>query len=268
MGKFDVFANVTLITPVRHTDQVFEQVVPGADIGADCVAGASRLPNDAGLVYKVLGMETEPVKAKVRAFWDLVRQEVAGAPIPAARPWGPPLLPAAAERSRDMPDERRHESADLGDYEALDASDTLDGSPGDDPLDRGVVTPDRWSAGIRFGTTAVEQQTGESLDQLLAEEEPDVAFDTDHEVDEDIGWDENTTDEDIGRYLLDDGPDPRAGRLADEDAEVYEEGDNYLLAHDDRVAHDLGTDGGGATAEEAAIHIVDDDTGLRPGDRL
>jgi hypothetical protein len=80
--------------------------------------------------------------------------------------------------------------------------------------------------------------------------------------------DENATDEDIGRYLLDDGPDPRAGRLVDEDAEVYEEGDNYLVAHDDRVAHDLGTDGGEATAEEAAIHVVDDDTDLRPGDWL
>jgi hypothetical protein len=63
-----------------------------------------------------------------------------------------------------MPNEGRHESADLQDYEVLDASDTLDGAPGDDPLDRGVVTPDRWSAAIRFGTTAVEQREGESLD--------------------------------------------------------------------------------------------------------
>ena len=85
------------ITPRRHADPIFEQVVAGADGDgdgdADCVAGASRLPNDAGLVYKVLGKETEPVKAKVRAFWGLVRREVAGAQIPAARPWGSPLLP-------------------------------------------------------------------------------------------------------------------------------------------------------------------------------
>jgi urease accessory protein len=93
MGNFDVFANVTLITPEPRADRIFEQVIAGADADADCVAGASRLPNDAGLVYKVLGKETEPVKAKVRAFWDLVRREVAGAPIPAARPWGSPLLP-------------------------------------------------------------------------------------------------------------------------------------------------------------------------------
>jgi len=59
------------------------------------VSGASRLPNRAGLVYKVLGMETEPVKATVRAFWDLARLQVLGAPVPAARPWGPPLLPDA-----------------------------------------------------------------------------------------------------------------------------------------------------------------------------
>ena len=67
-----------------------------------------------------------------------------------------------------MPDETRHESADLEDYEVLDASDTLDGEPGDDPLDRGVAAPGRWSAGMRYGTTAAEQQEGESLDRLLA----------------------------------------------------------------------------------------------------
>ena len=49
-----------------------------------------------------------------------------------------------------MPGERRHESADLGDYEVLNASDTLDSAPGDDPLDGGVVTPDRSSAAIRL----------------------------------------------------------------------------------------------------------------------
>jgi hypothetical protein len=167
-----------------------------------------------------------------------------------------------------MPNERRHESADLEDYEVRDASDTLDGAPGDDPLDRGVVTPDRWSTAIRFGTTATEQQTGESLDQALAEDEPDVTLDSDDERDENVGPDENATDDDVRRYLLDDGPDPRAGRLVDEDDEVYEEGGNYLVAYDDRVAHDAGIDGGGATAEEAAIHVVDDDADLIPDDWL
>jgi hypothetical protein len=42
--------------------------------------GASRLPNDAGLICKVVGMETAPGRARVRQFWSVVRPEVAGAP--------------------------------------------------------------------------------------------------------------------------------------------------------------------------------------------
>ena len=160
-----------------------------------------------------------------------------------------------------MPDETRHESQDLEDYEVLDSSDTLDGAPGDDPLDRGVVTPDRWSAGIRYGTTAEEQQEGASLDRLLAEEEPDVTADETEEAEEEddgdeygsFAGDEDIADEDIDGLLLDDGPDPRAGRLVaeDEGAHPAEEAD--------LVASDVGVDAGGASAEEAAVHVVDED---------
>jgi Family of unknown function (DUF5709) len=144
-----------------------------------------------------------------------------------------------------MPEQRRPESSDLTDYEVLDASDTLDGDPGDDPLDRGVAAPQRWSAAIRRGSTAREQQAGESLDELLAEEEPDVADEVgDDEPFGDPAWDEDAGDEDVDGLLLDDGADPRAGRL---------------VAEDDLVARDAGIDGGGATAEEAAMHVVDDD---------
>jgi hypothetical protein len=67
-----------------------------------------------------------------------------------------------------MTDERREEAEDLDGLEVLDASDTLD--PGDDPLDAGVIAPDRWSPAMRFGSTAREQANGESLDQLLGRE--------------------------------------------------------------------------------------------------
>jgi len=160
-----------------------------------------------------------------------------------------------------MPEQRRPESADLADYEVLDASDTLDGDPGDDPLDRGVAAPQRWSAGIRYGTTAAEQQGGESLDQLLAEEEPDVAADLDDEPVGDLGGDEDAGDEDVDGLLLDDGPDPRAGRLVAEDEGAHQDEEADL------IARDTGIDGGGASAEEAAMHVVDDDdTDIRSGD--
>jgi hypothetical protein len=152
-----------------------------------------------------------------------------------------------------MPEQRRPESADLTDYEVLDASDTLDGDPGDDPLDRGVAAPQRWSAAIRHGSTAAEQQAGESLDQLLAEEEPDVAGEEDDEPIGDIAGDDDAGDEDVDGLLLDDGPDPRAGRLVAEDEGAHPDEEADL------VARDTGIDGGGATAEEAAMHVVDDD---------
>jgi hypothetical protein len=152
-----------------------------------------------------------------------------------------------------MPEQRRPESADLTDYEVLDASDTLDGDPGDDPLDRGVVAPQRWSAAIRHGSTAAEQQAGESLDQLLAEEEPDVAGEVDDEPMGDLAGDEDAGDEDVDGLLLDDGPDPRAGRLVAEDEGAHPDEEADL------IARDAGIDGGGATAEEAAMHVVDDD---------
>lgn len=48
--------------------------------------GPQLAAHDAGLVYKVLAMETEPVKAMVREFWKLTLRDVADAPIPEARP--------------------------------------------------------------------------------------------------------------------------------------------------------------------------------------
>jgi Family of unknown function (DUF5709) len=147
-----------------------------------------------------------------------------------------------------MPDERRHESADLGDYEVLDASDTLDGAPGDDPLDRGVTPPQRWSTASR-----AEQQDTDALDQELAAEEPDVGTEAGDDA-PDLGWDENATDEDIARLALDGGSDPRSGRL------MAPEDDPDIAAEPDLVGYDAGIDGGGASAEEAAVHLVDEDS--------
>ncbi len=153
-----------------------------------------------------------------------------------------------------MPDETRHESADLEDYEVDDASDTLEGNPGDDPLDRGVIPPERWSAGTK---TAGDP---ESLDQLLAEEEPDTPLDVDDDLPEDSD-DDAEADEYLDGLLLDDGPDPRAGRLVAEDEGAHAD------EEEDLVARDVGIDGGAASAEEAAVHVVeDDDTDIRSGD--
>ncbi len=150
-----------------------------------------------------------------------------------------------------MPDSREHESQDLEDYTVDDAYDTLDGDPGDDPLERGVATPNRWSAGMRYALEGEEDS--ESLDELLAEEQPDITDDPDED-----SWDENETGDEIARLERDDDPDPRAGRLAAAEADVYGHGDVPAVQDGELLASDTGIGGGAATAEEAAVHVIDD----------
>jgi hypothetical protein len=149
-----------------------------------------------------------------------------------------------------MTDSKDHESEDLRDYEVEDGSDTLNGNPGDDPLDRGVATPDRWSAGMRYALEGDDE--AESLDELLAEEEPDTVVDPDED-----DWDENATEEDVARLSQDETADRRAGRLVSVDESAYDDGDTPLTLENELVARDEGIDGGGASAEEAALHITD-----------
>src|SRR5690349_16844278 len=150
-----------------------------------------------------------------------------------------------------MPDSRNHESQDLEDYEVLDANDTLHGNPGDDPLDRGDAAPDRWSAGTRYALEG--EENSEPLDELLSEEPPDEAVDDDEDC-----WHEHEAHGDGTRVERDDDPDPRAGRLAATEADVYGEDDDVLAIQDGELfASDIGIDGGAATAEEAAVHIID-----------
>ena len=107
---------------------------------------------------------------------------------------------------------------------------------------------------MRYGTTAEEEEEGESLDQLLAEEEPDdEGSGIDDEVPESSGDDEDAGDEYVDGLLLDDGQDPRAGRLVAEDEGAHS------VSEGDLVARDEGIDSGAATAEEAAVHVVEDD---------
>lgn len=128
----------------------------------------------------------------------------------------------------------------------LDASDTLDDDRVADPLDTGVAAADRWAGANRFGTTPAEARAGESIDQLLAQEEPDV--DPHAEAADD--------DDELIRRGYE--REARAGRLVADDEGVRQD------EQADAVAWDVGIDGGGASAEEAAIHLVDDPDG--PGD--
>ncbi|HEY4260893.1 MAG TPA: urease accessory protein UreD, partial [Schlesneria sp.] len=87
MGKYDVFGNVILLTPKENSDRIFEQIPAEFNEEEGWAAGASRLPHDAGLIYKVVATETATAKAKVRDFWAVVRPEIVGAAIPRQFAW-------------------------------------------------------------------------------------------------------------------------------------------------------------------------------------
>lgn len=111
-----------------------------------------------------------------------------------------------------------------------------------DELDRGYSPPEKWSAAQGFGNTPYEEATGESLDQRLAQEEP-----------EPDPYDETTSADD--EENLDDGEvgDQRAGRLVDPDEGLGEDTESDL------VGNDVGIDGAAASAEEAAVHVIPED---------
>lgn len=87
MDRFDVFGNVILCTPPDKADRIHERVGAEVDLAEGVAFGACRLPNNAGLIYKVLGRDSAQVKAKVRDFWAVAREEITGAAIPAPHFW-------------------------------------------------------------------------------------------------------------------------------------------------------------------------------------
>jgi hypothetical protein len=133
-------------------------------------------------------------------------------------------------------DDDIEDNADTG---VLDSEDTLQDG---DPYDEGYSPPERPVAVNDWGTTAGEELTGESWEGRLAREVPDAPYD-----DSDGLGDSEDTD---GELVDDEVGDLRAGRLV-----ATNEG---FGADDDEELHasDVGIDGGAASAEEAAVHVV------------
>ncbi|GHI09517.1 hypothetical protein AQI88_28040 [Streptomyces cellostaticus] len=128
----------------------------------------------------------------------------------------------------------------------LDVEDTLDFDGVDDPLDRGWSPPERPWAVEHTGVTASERLTGQTLDQRLAEELPDALAPDDDGIGDCAGTDGELLDNEVGHL--------RSGRLVAPDEGAHEDEESAL------VATDVGIDGAAASAEEAAMHIVDEDS--------
>lgn len=109
----------------------------------------------------------------------------------------------------------------------------------EDPVDEGYSPPEKWSAGQKYGNTPLEEELGESLDQRLEQEVPEPdPYEEAEVMREDVGGEVGTD---------------RSGRLVADDEGVGED------TTKDMVADDVGIDGAAASAEEAAVHVVDPD---------
>jgi len=77
MKDFDCFANIVCLTTpaiAARIDQRFQNVF-GTKEAQRVISGVSQLPNGAGLILRVVGIESYDVRAEVRKFWKVVREE-------------------------------------------------------------------------------------------------------------------------------------------------------------------------------------------------
>ena len=129
---------------------------------------------------------------------------------------------------------------------SLQQEDTLIERGIDDALDEGYSPPERLYGRGAFGPS-------ESMDQMLAEEEPDPASRINVSLDEDEQQRSDEAERETEFPQRDEVGRVRAGRLVAPDRGFGEDEEAEL------VADDVGISGGAASAEEAAVHIIDDE---------
>ncbi len=128
----------------------------------------------------------------------------------------------------------------------LQPEDTLIDRGMDDMLDEGYSPPERPYGRGAFGPS-------ESMDEMLAEEEPDPASRIDVLFDETEQQRSDESEREIEFPERGEAGHTRAGRLVAPDLGFGEDSEAEL------VAEDVGISGGAASAEEAAMHIIDDE---------
>jgi urease accessory protein len=87
MGEFTMFGNVILLTPQEHSDAIHARVPAVWDWERKWAAGLGRLPNGAGLIYRVLATDSGLVRAKIREFLAVARPQITGFDVPSEFPW-------------------------------------------------------------------------------------------------------------------------------------------------------------------------------------
>src|SRR5919202_1806177 len=165
-----------------------------------------------------------------------------------------------------------YEHADDG---IIDPEDQLSEDSMDQVLEQGYSPPERPLGLDKFGTTLAEERQGETLDQRLAEEEPDPAMQVDlvegeppvragegGDVPDDIDYGSGDVPDDVFEDgVVDDGEvgDARAGRLVDPDAGGTGDTEKDLVGFDVGVGGTVALVGPNGTGKTTLLRIVTGD---------
>lgn len=88
MRGYDAFANILCLTPPAVAARIKERFETNFSGDAPrAISGVCRLPNDAGLMLRAVGVETYDVRREVRRFWRIVREEARGRTLPEEFLW-------------------------------------------------------------------------------------------------------------------------------------------------------------------------------------
>ncbi len=87
MQHFDIFGNVILLTPKEYHNRILTRIPARFDVEHQIACGTTRLPNHCGLIFKVLGVNSAVVKAEIRKFWRVAREEILGITLPEKFIW-------------------------------------------------------------------------------------------------------------------------------------------------------------------------------------
>ncbi len=87
MNGYDNFATVVMVAPEHHWRAVFGRCEVGIDRGRGVARGISVLPNNCGVLLRILTRDTTTAKRAVREFASEVRREVKGRPLNDDFPW-------------------------------------------------------------------------------------------------------------------------------------------------------------------------------------
>ena len=87
MADYDIFATALILTPTEMANRIYSLITPHIDHTTHTALGVTHLPNECGLVCRIMGERSGDVKRILRQLCSTVREQVKQRPLPEEFPW-------------------------------------------------------------------------------------------------------------------------------------------------------------------------------------